>query len=102
MVPVSVRPANVAAPPEPVTAVAPVTAGPPPTTEAVTVTPAVATGLPAPSRTCTCGWAASAMPLCDEPDGAVVNVSCAAGPALTTVGAEAVTAARPVALKRSV
>src|SRR5436305_7076094 len=80
-----VRPLNVAAPPTPVVAVAPlrVAPGDPEATVAVTVTLFWLTGLLFASSSWTTGCGAKATPLCAVLDGWVVSASLLAGPALT-------------------
>src|SRR2546425_1236348 len=97
------RPLNVAAPPDPVVAVAPASVAPsgPEAIVAVTVTPAWVTGLPAPSRNCTTGCAANARALCAVADGCVVRVRWVAAPALTVIVPETA-AVRPAAPKLKV
>src|SRR2546425_232684 len=58
------------------------------------------TGLPAPSRSCTTGCWANAIPLCAEAEGCVVSVSCVAAPAPTVIVPERAEESR-VGLERS-
>src|SRR5690348_3566553 len=89
-----VRPLNVAAPPAPVVAVAPlrVAPGDPEATVAVTVTLVWLTGLLFASSSWATGCCANATPLCAVLDGSVVSTTFAAGPGLTTTVAVWVTA----------
>ncbi len=78
-VPVSVRPVNVAIPEASVLAVAPLRLAPvPETSEAVTTTPARATGLFCASRSRTAGCTGIATPFCTDAEGWVTTESCVA------------------------
>src|SRR6184192_2965661 len=83
---------KLAAPVDPVVAVALLGVAPAGLTVAVTTTSAWLTGLLFASCSCTTGCWASAAPLRPLLEGGVVSASCVAGPALTTTVAVCVTA----------
>jgi hypothetical protein len=77
-----VSPLNVAAPVDPVVAVALLGVAPAGLTLAVMTTPASLTGLLLASCSCTTGCWANATPLCAVAEGAVVSATCVAAPAV--------------------